>query len=81
MSEEFKSPVENFDWEAFVNGEGFGGKSREELEAAYNQTLNAVKDKEVQEGTIISMNKREVVVNIGYKSDGIIPMSEFRYNP
>ena len=81
MSEEFKSPVENFDWEAFEKGEVFGGKSREELEAAYNQTLNAVKDKEVQEGTIISMNKREVVVNIGYKSDGIIPMSEFRYNP
>ena len=81
MSQEFKSPVENFDWEAYENGEVFGGKSREELEAAYNQTLNAVKDKEVQEGTIISMNKREVVVNIGYKSDGIIPMSEFRYNP
>ena len=81
MSEEFKSPVENFDWDAFEKGEVFGGKSREELEAAYNQTLNAVKDKEVQEGTIISMNKREVVVNIGYKSDGIIPMSEFRYNP
>lgn len=81
MSEEVKSPVENFDWEAYEKGEVFGGKSREELEAAYNQTLNAVKDKEVQEGTIISMNKREVVVNIGYKSDGIIPMSEFRYNP
>ena len=81
MSQEFNSPVENFDWEAYEKGEVFGGKSREELEAAYNQTLNAVKDKEVQEGTIISMNKREVVVNIGYKSDGIIPMSEFRYNP
>ena len=81
MSQKFNSPVENFDWEAYENGEVFGGKSREELEAAYNQTLNAVKDKEVQEGTIISMNKREVVVNIGYKSDGIIPVSEFRYNP
>ncbi len=81
MSEQFKSPVENFDWEAFEKGEVFGSRSREELEAVYNQTLNAVKDKEVQEGTIISMNKREVVVNIGYKSDGIIPMSEFRYNP
>ena len=81
MSEELKSPVENFDWDAYEKGDVLGGKSREELEAAYNQTLNAVKDKEVQEGTIISMNKREAVVNIGYKSDGIIPMSEFRYNP
>ena len=42
MSKEFISPVENFDWEAYENGEVFGGKSREELEAAYNQTLNAV---------------------------------------
>lgn len=81
MSEELKSPVENFDWDAYEKGDVMGDKSREELEAAYNQTLNAVKDKEVQEGTIISMNKREAVVNIGYKSDGIIPMSEFRYNP
>ena len=81
MSEEMQSPVENFDWDAFEKGEVAGEKSREDLEAAYSQTLNTVKDKEVQEGTIISMNKREAVVNIGYKSDGIIPISEFRYNP
>lgn len=81
MSEEIQSPVENFDWDAFEKGEVAGEKSREDLEAAYSQTLNTVKDKEVQEGTIISMNKREAVVNIGYKSDGIIPISEFRYNP
>ena len=47
----------------------------------YDQSLNTVKDKEVIEGTVISMNKREVVVNIGYKSDGVISMNEFRYNP
>ena len=47
----------------------------------YDKTLNAIKDKEVVEGTVISINKREVVVNVGYKSDGIVPMSEFRYNP
>ena len=76
-----QSPVENFDWDAFEKGEVAGEKSREDLEAAYSQTLNTVKEKEVQEGTIISMNKREAVVNIGYKSDGIIPISEFRYNP
>ena len=47
----------------------------------YDETLNTVKDKEVVMGTVTSMNKREVVVNIGFKSDGVVPMSEFRYNP
>ena len=55
--------------------------SHEDLEKAYDGTLNKVNDREVVDGTVIAMNKREVVVNIGYKSDGIIPMSEFRYNP
>ena len=58
-----------------------GDKSREELTKSYDETLNTVKDKDVTEGTVIAMNKREVVVNIGYKSDGIISISEFRYNP
>jgi len=73
--------VDTFDWDAYEKGEVFGTKSRSELEATYDQTLNTVKDKEVIEGTVISMNKREVVVNIGFKSDGIISMNEFRYNP
>ena len=55
--------------------------SKEEQEKAYDNTLNKVGDHEVVDGTVIAMNKREVVVNIGYKSDGIIPLSEFRYNP
>ena len=55
--------------------------SHEALEQAYDSTLNKVNDREVVDGTVIAMNKREVVVNIGYKSDGIIPLSEFRYNP
>lgn len=59
----------------------YGDKSHDELVNTYDQSLNTVKDKEVIEGTVIALNKREVVVNIGYKSDGIIPMSEFRYNP
>ncbi|WP_281509332.1 30S ribosomal protein S1, partial [Muribaculum intestinale] len=58
-----------------------GTKSREELTKTYDESLNTVKDKEVIEGTIIALNKREAVVNIGYKSDGIIPVNEFRYNP
>ena len=56
-------------------------QATKKLEKAYDNTLNKVNDREVVDGTVIAMNKREVVVNIGYKSDGIIPMSEFRYNP
>ena len=81
MTELKNSPVEDFDWDAYENGESTGAKSREELTHAYEESLNSVKDKEVIEGTIIALNKREAVVNIDYKSDGIIPMSEFRYNP
>ena len=82
MTEEVKnSPIADFDWDAYEKGETTGGKSREELTKTYDESLNTVKDKDVIEGTIIALNKREAVVNIGYKSDGIIPVSEFRYNP
>jgi small subunit ribosomal protein S1 len=75
------APVEDFNWDAYENGEAVTGMSHEALEQAYDSTLNKVNDREVVDGTVIAMNKREVVVNIGYKSDGIIPLSEFRYNP
>ena len=81
MTELKNSPIEDFDWEAYEKGETAGEKSREELTRTYDESLNTVKDKDVIEGTIIALNKREAVVNIGYKSDGIIPMNEFRYNP
>ncbi|MEE1338120.1 MAG: 30S ribosomal protein S1 [Muribaculaceae bacterium] len=81
MSEIKNSPIEDFDWEAYAKGETFGDKSQEELVKTYDESLNTIKDKDVTEGTVIALNKREVVVNIGYKSDGIIPFSEFRYNP
>lgn len=82
MSEELKnSPIEDFDWEAFEKGETQREKSQEELEKTYDESLGSFKDHEVTEGTVISINKREVVVNIGAKSDGIIPFNEFRYNP
>ena len=74
-------PLSDFDWEAFEEGSAQTSQSREEQEAAYERSLNNVNDHEVVEGTVIAINKREVVVNIGYKSDGIIPVSEFRYNP
>ena len=75
------APIEDFNWDAYENGEAVTTASHEDLEKAYDNTLNKVNDREVVDGTVIAMNKREVVVNIGYKSDGIIPMSEFRYNP
>ena len=81
MTEEVKTAVADFDWDAYEHGETRGNKSREELVKTYDESLNTVKDKDVIEGTIIAINKREVVVNIGYKSDGIIPVREFRYNP
>jgi len=74
-------PDQTFDWDAFEKGEVFGTMSKAELEVAYDNTLNTVKDRDVVEGTVISMNKREVVVNIGFKSDGIVSLNEFRYNP
>ena len=75
------APIEDFNWDAYENGESVASASHEELEKAYDNTLNKVNDREVVDGTVIAMNMREVVVIIGYKSDGIIPMSEFRYNP
>ena len=75
------APLEDFDWEAYEQGDSNAGVSREAQTEAYEGSLNKVSDHDVVDGTVISMNKREVVVNIGFKSDGIIPMSEFRYNP
>ncbi len=81
LENKFAVPSADFDWDAYAQGDAISNQDRDALTAQYDTTLNQVKDKEVVMGTIISMNKREVVVNIGFKSDGIIPMSEFRYNP
>ena len=82
MSELTKNvkPLDDFNWEEFENGSA-ANVSKEELDKAYNETLNKVSEHQVTEGTVISCDKKEVIVNIGYKSDGIIPASEFRYNP
>ena len=73
-------PLDDFNWEEFEQGTN-AGVSKEDLEKAYDETLNKVTEHQVVEGTVISVDKKEVIVNIGYKSDGIIPASEFRYNP
>ena len=74
------NPLSDFNWDEFENGSSVNA-SKEELTNAYNETLNKIQEHQVVEGTVISLDKKEVVVNIGYKSDGIIPASEFRYNP
>ena len=77
-----KAEKEEFDWDSLEEGAGgVSDKERGELEALYNDTLNTVSEKEVLQGKVISLNKREVVVDIGYKSDGIVSLNEFRYNP
>ena len=75
------APIEDFDWEGYAKGDSNTEVSREAQEEAYAGSLNKINDYDVVDGTVIAMNKREVVVNIGFKSDGIIPASEFRYNP
>ncbi len=79
--EEKTAPADEFDWDAYEKGETFSGISKEELTKTYDETLNKINDNEVVVGHVTSMNKREVVINIGYKSDGVVPMNEFRYNP
>ena len=73
-------PLADFNWDEFENGTS-NGASKADLEKAYDETLNKIQEHEVVEGTVISIDKKEVIVNIGYKSDGIISASEFRYNP
>ena len=82
MSELTKNvqPLADFDWEGYENG-SHANVSKEELDKAYDETLNKVNERQVVEGEVISVDKKEVIVNIGYKSDGIIAASEFRYNP
>ena len=74
-------PIEDFNWDALEKGDSYGEVSKDDLVKTYDETLNTVKDKEVVMGTVTAMNKREVVVNIGFKSDGVVSMAEFRYNP
>jgi len=81
-AEKQSKETKEFDWSSLEAGiDAYSEKERGDLEQLYNDTLNTVTEKEVLEGTVISLNKREVVVDIGYKSDGIVSLNEFRYNP
>ena len=72
--------VDKFDWDAFEQDAPYG-VDKGVIEEQYNQTLSKVLENEVVEGLVVAMNKREVLVNIGYKSEGVISINEFRYNP
>ena len=74
-------PIEDFNWDSYEEGASVADTEKQEIEEAYGKTLSQVKNHEVVEGTVISVNKREVLVDIGYKSDGVISANEFRYNP
>lgn len=74
-------PIEDFNWDSYEEGASVADTEKQEIEEAYGKTLSQVNNHEVVEGTVISVNKREVLVDIGYKSDGVISANEFRYNP
>ncbi|HOP12518.1 30S ribosomal protein S1 [Lentimicrobium sp.] len=74
--------LENFDWDAIgKKHENYSSDERSKLESLYDKTLSSIVEHEVIDGTVVAISSREVVVNIGFKSDGVIPQSELRYNP
>lgn len=84
MEETLNAPVEleSFDWNAVgKKGEGYSQEEREKLDSLYEKTLKSVAANEIIDGKVVFKNNKEVVVNIGYKSDGVVQLSEFRYNP
>lgn len=75
-------PLENFNWDGIdTKGEVYKQEEREKLESAYDKTFSQIGEEQIAQGKVVSINDREVVVNIGFKSDGVIPVAEFRYNP
>ena len=79
---EFATPDDDFDWDNISNERvNVQNKEREDFEKLYDETLSTITENEVIDGTVVSMNKREVVINIGYKSEGVVSLNEFRYNP
>jgi small subunit ribosomal protein S1 len=82
VAEKAEVKPEEFDWDALgKKQDAYSAEERTKLEDLYSNTLSSIVEHEVIEGTVVGFSSREVVVNIGYKSDGVIPMNEFRYNP
>ncbi len=78
---DFATPTDEFDWDNITKEGEKDQSKREEFEKMYDQTLSTITENEVIDGTVVSMSKREVVINIGYKSEGVVSLNEFRYNP
>ncbi len=75
-------PLDEFNWDAYEKDSvGFSNKSKDETYEKYDETLSTIQEHQVVDGTVVAMNKREVVINIGFKSEGIVSLNEFRYNP
>lgn len=77
----FAEPPSDFDWDAVEDDRNAGSDAHKKMEQAYEDTLSSISEKQVLMGTVVGMNKKEVVINIGYKSEGVVPISEFRYKP
>jgi len=78
----YAEPPVDFNWDTVEDDrKALASSEREGMEAAYERTLSSIQEKEVLMGTVVGMNKKEVVINIGYKSEGVVPISEFRYKP
>src|SRR5690606_15493649 len=78
------SNKEDFNWEKFEIkgfGEGYSKAERAEMEKLYDNTLNEITEKEVIKGTVVGINDKDVIINIGFKSDGLVPRTEFRDLP
>ena len=79
---DFATPDDGFDWDKIDEDvDSYDKSERKEFEKMYDQTLSTITENEVIDGTVVSMTKREVVINIGYKSEGVVSLNEFRYNP
>lgn len=77
----FLTETGEFNWDAYEAAGGYDNDERKKLDKMYEDTLSVIREREVVDGTVVTINKKEVVVNIGYKSEGVIPAGEFRYNP
>ncbi|HQB76880.1 MAG TPA: 30S ribosomal protein S1 [Tenuifilaceae bacterium] len=81
VNNQVEAGVADFDWTAYAEASVYSSSELKNFEEMYDKTLSTIGDSEVVEGTVIAMNKREVVINIGFKSEGVISLNEFRYNP
>jgi small subunit ribosomal protein S1 len=82
MAEKTQTGIADFDWNSIgKKQDNYTTAEKDQLDELYGKALSTITDAQIIEGTVVAKNNREVVVNIGYKSDGVVALSEFRYNP